>query len=395
MRETIDHKILVLSDESLKEFESSKGSITNGIKKLKRAAELAEDDHIVAWCNLQLGNPRHVTVAREYLDAFAKYHESKDDKDFQEIGKKAKGFTTLGFKLNENNLVELNAELTIKFHEASGGLESIGFIEEKYSDLVRLKRGSDGKYYKSNLNRHLNLIKSSGHRKASFINNMLAFKDAPRTSFDYLKSAVDDKLLDLSPELAEQLMIAFKSVSSDSKEELSHALTTCRRIIEKFADFVFPAREELYKGRKVGKAQYINRLWAFIDTVVESSSNKNIAQSHLNYLGNYLEATHKLSNKGVHSELSKLEAIKAVFHLYLIFADLLEHLNVEVKSDKKIDINKATIDELEALGNIKRSVAKEIVKVRINLGKITEDQLLTLKGIGSKTLIKLKEHFYI
>ncbi len=395
MPETIDDKILKLTEDSLNEFESSKGSIANGIKKLKRAAELGEYDNIIAWCDLQLGNPKHVSAARDYIDTFEKYRESKNEKHLKELAEKGLNFKKLGFKLDENELEELSLELSHKSSTSSGGLESIGFIEEKYNDLVRLKKGNDDTYYKSNLSKHLNLIKANGHRKASFINNKIAFKDVPRTSFDFLKSAVDDKLLDLNPELAEQLMVAFKSVSSNSKEELSQSLATCRRIIEKFADIVFPPREELHKGRKVDKSQYINRLWAFIDTVVESSSNKNIAQSHLEYLGRYLEATHKISNKGVHAELTKLEAIKAVFHLYLIFADLLEYLNIEVKSNGKIDINKASIDELEVLGNMKRSVAKEIIKARINLGRLNEENLLSLKGIGNKTILKLKEQFKI
>lgn len=396
MRQSIDEKIQKIIDECLEEFESSKGSLSVAIKKLKRASELIDYQGIVAWCDLQLGNPKHINVAKEYIDAFIKYNES-EEKDTTEIQEKSLKFKELGFKLDEENLRELNAELTKKANQSSGGLESIGFIEEKYNDLVRTKRGNDDTYYKSNLNSLLNLIKSTGHKKATFIYNKIAFKDIPKTSFDYLKSEVDDRLLDLSPELAEQLMITFKSVSSNSKEELSHSLTTCRRIIEKFADLVFPPREELHKGRKVGKSQYINRLWAYIDIAIESNSNKVLAQKHLEFLGNYLEANHKLSNKGVHSELTKIEAIKTVFHLYLIFADLLDYLNLDVSDKKngKLDINKASIDELEALGNLKRNIAKEIIKARVKNERLTEKILLSIKGIGAKTMSELKENFNI
>ncbi|WP_375560364.1 ComEA family DNA-binding protein [Bernardetia sp. OM2101] len=199
----------------------------------------------------------------------------------------------------------------------------------------------------------------------------------------------------MNPELAEQLMITFKSLNSNSDEELSHSLTTCRRMIENFADIVYPPREELHKGRKVGKSQYINRLWAFIDSVVESDTNKLLAQSHLEYLGKYLESIHKLSNKGVHAKLAKLEAIKTVFHLYLVFADLLDYLDFEVISSDKIDINKASIDELEVLGNINRNIAKEIFKTRITIGNLNEEILLSVKGMGKKTLESLKENFQV
>ncbi len=391
----IDNKILKLIEESLSEFESSKGSIANRIKKLKRAAELGEYTNTTAWCELQLGNPKYTAVAQEYIDYFIEYSETKDEKHLTKLENTKSKFKRLGFILSEDNANEISQELTMKAHKSFGGLENIEFIEEIYNDLIRKKAGNDGTHYKSNLGKHLAFIKSGAHRKATFIFNQIAFKNVPRTSFDYLKSAVDDRLLDLNPELAEQLMVIFKSVSSNSKEELSQSLTTCRRIIEKFADIVFPPRDELHKGRKVGNTQYMNRLWAFIDLVIESDSNKKLAQSHLEYLGKYLEATHKISNKGVHANLTRIEAIKAVFHLYLIFADLLEHLDIEVKSDGKIDINKATLDELEALGGISRATAKEIVKARINLGALDKDKLLSLKGIGNKTILKLNEHFKI
>ena len=46
-------------------------------------------------------------------------------------------------------------------------------------------------------------------------------------------------------------------------------------------------------------------------------------------------------------------------------------------SVSKPDINKATLDELEALLNINRTIAKEIVKARVREGKLDLDILKT------------------
>lgn len=264
----IEEKALKLVEESLSEFESPKGSLSGAIQKLKRVAELVENQHVIAWCDLQQGSSEYKQIGEGYVKAWLKYQE---DNDIEKLSAKLSEFKKLGFSFKDDSfLQELNAEISEKANESSGGFETIGFIEEKYNDLVRTKRGNDNVYYKSNLNKHLNLIRAHGHKYASRIYKTIAFKDAPKTNFDYLKSAVDDRLLDLNPELAEQLMIVFKTVSGASKEELSQSLTTCRRIIEKFADVVFPPKSELHKGRNVGKSQYINRLWAFIDIVIES-----------------------------------------------------------------------------------------------------------------------------
>lgn len=143
-----------------------------------------------------------------------------------------------------NEMHLLNEELNVKVNESGGGYQSIGFIEERYADLVRLKRGNDGTHYKNHLNAHLNYVRRRSHELASELLNRVRFIGMPSSCFDILRSAVDDRLLDLNPALAEQLMLAFKAVSSSKDEEWSQALTTCRRILEGLADAVYPANSD-------------------------------------------------------------------------------------------------------------------------------------------------------
>lgn len=75
----------------------------------------------------------------------------------------------------------------------------------------------------------------------------------------------------------------------------------------------------------------------------------------------------KITNKGVHDEVSQLEATKAVFHIYLMLADLLEYLDPSaVSKTTKPKITDVTLDEIEALLNVKRDVAKAIVIARVS-----------------------------
>ncbi|WP_287045159.1 helix-hairpin-helix domain-containing protein [Psychrobacter sp.] len=93
----------------------------------------------------------------------------------------------------------------------------------------------------------------------------------------------------------------------------------------------------------------------------------------------------------VHDEVTQLEATKFVFHIYLMLADLLEYLDDSVVSNTKPHIKKITIDELEALLNINRNIAKNIIKARVKNGGLTLKQLGEVSGIGNKTLEKAKE----
>jgi DNA uptake protein ComE-like DNA-binding protein len=51
------------------------------------------------------------------------------------------------------------------------------------------------------------------------------------------------------------------------------------------------------------------------------------------------------------------------------------------------------MDELEALLNISRSTAKEIVKARVALGKLDAETIKNVKGVGTKTVEKILIEF--
>ncbi len=202
-------------------------------------------------------------------------------------------------------------------------------------------------------------------------------------------------MLDLNPEIAEQMMLAFKAVSSSNKEEWSHALTSCRRLLEGLADELFPVSDTEVKGRTLGQGQYVNRLWAFMDKSIQSDSNKELAKAHVDLLGSWMEKTNKLTSKGVHASVTQIEATKTVFHTYLVIADILEYLVKDTTKIEKLDINNATLDELEALLDINRAMAKAIYKIRVQEGYIDIEMLSKINGIDVKTLDKVKSVFVI
>ncbi len=64
---------------------------------------------------------------------------------------------------------------------------------------------------------------------------------------------------------------------------------------------------------------------------------------------------------------------------------------IEVTPSSQVNINTATLEELDALPGIGKSKAQAIVDYRISEGLFTSvDQLLEVRGIGDKLLAKLK-----
>lgn len=383
---------LQLAEESLKEIESKKCSVLTAINKLNRSAIILGKDDIRIWCAIQLGDSTYTNKLKELVKIFDDNPEKEQKELTKLIQDKIKELKDLGLnpKIHFNN-----EEFTLKANASSGGYSNIGFIEERYSDLVRTKKGNDGTHYKNNLNEHINYVKKITHDFASEIFNELKFSGTISTCFDVLKNAVDDRLLDLNPALAEQLMLTFKAISTDNKEEWSQSLTTCRRLLEGIADELFPATDEKLNGRPLGQTQYVNRLWAYMDKSIESNSNKELAKIHVDYLGSWIEKINKLTNKGVHADVTQIEATKTVFHVYLMISDLLEYLDKDKSNSNNIniDINNASLDELESVLNINRNVAKEIVKARIKFGELTNENIKQITGVGPKTLSIIQEKF--
>lgn len=387
---------LQVIEESLKELESPKGSILSAVQKLQRSASIVGDEQKRLWCSIQLGDSTYVHPLKDLSDFLVK-HQGPSTSEYEEgISKHIKTLEKLGLT---HEIHFTNEEINIKLNASGGGYVNIGFVEERYADLVRLKKGNDGTHYKNPLNNHLNFVKKKAHEIASDLYKQLKFSGTVSNCFDLLRDAVDDKLLDLNPVISEQLMLAFKSVSSNKEEEWSQALTTCRRLIEALADELYPAKNDNDNGngngRALGKTQYVNRIWAFMDASIESKSNKELAKSHVDFLGSWLEKINRLSNKGVHAELGQLEATKAVFHTYLLIADIVEYMEEKPESSGKPDINSATIDEIEALLGVNRNIAKEIFKYRVKEGALDCESLSKIGGVGPKTIQKAKQEFTI
>lgn len=389
---TPQNEALRLIEEALKELESSKGSVLSAVQKLLRASGLAGNQDVQVWCAIQLGEQKYTLPLQELLTALTSKTDQKSKPTLPIAEKAIKDLEVLNLKQQTHFS---NEELIVKASESGGGYINIGIVEERYADLIRTKRGNDGKYYKNNLSNHINYVRKKAHDLSSSLFNQLKFAGTISNCFELLKQAVDDRLLDLSPSLAEQLMLTFKRVSTNKAEEWSQALVTCRRLLEGLADELQPATNKPSKGRSLDQAQYVNRLWAFMDSSIESESNKELAKSHVDFLGSWMEKTNKIANKGVHAEVSQLESVKAIFHTYLVLADILEYMDKSHSSKKKPDINTATMDELEALLDVGRDTAKEIIKARVQQGHLDRGGLSKVRGVGPKTLEKAISVFSI
>lgn len=84
-----------------------------------------------------------------------------------------------------------------------------------------------------------------------------------------------------------------------------------------------PSRDEKVNGRKVGRAEYRNRLWAYVADNVTSDTTRALLIANVEDLGNRIDRLDSLSNKGLHSNVSSSDVNRLLLSLIVVAHDLM------------------------------------------------------------------------
>lgn len=172
----------------------------------------------------------------------------------------------------------------------------------------------------------------SGVRETIFdpYDNMQHFRrlgEADELLHGQFSSALGETLMrcsDLDPNLTQRLHAALQAFEShETVEGLAHVSLSCRRFTEKLADCLYPPREEKVNGRKVGQAEYRNRLWAYVAENVISDTTRELLIANVEDLGKRIDKLDSLSNKGLHSDVSSSDVNRLLLSLLVVAHDLI------------------------------------------------------------------------
>ena len=371
----IHEQCLSFAKEAIEAIQSGKeGSTSLAVRKIEFCAQLLDNEPLQRWAKFTLGGYASSLPTAKVVD------EQYAEKIVQ--------------KIKELEIPLSMDEYLHRLWESGGGFNSIEYVERLMARFNREKRGNDGTHYRDNIQKVIVATSNAAHFHATGIFKQLSFGEIPSRQFNAIRERVDNLLLDLCPEAVEKFMVAYERLASSSSEDWSHSLTAARRILKSVADSLYPPRETPTGARKLGKDQYINRLWAFLDENAEAGSDKDLTKAHIDYMGAFLQQLNQKASKGVHAEVSYGEAVRAVLYTYLTLGDLLEFAGKGVKKavsqTDKVNINDAPLQELVKIPGISSILAKEIVKRRVKMKFASLDELTTFKGVGPKTVQKLR-----
>lgn len=154
----------------------------------------------------------------------------------------------------------------------------------------------------------------------SEIYHELLFSELQESLFANTQKQVDGSLAAASGTALEKIERVSDRLREGDPESVSQALTTCRRLIDSCADYVFPARDEQYMigevPLKVGQQQVLNRLQAH-------THECGVSRSRRDRLRRTLSDLYERCSAGTHAEVTIGEARFIFLQTYIALGEIL------------------------------------------------------------------------
>lgn len=181
--------------------------------------------------------------------------------------------------------------------------------------------------------RHFSILKAQYYDYAVKWQIELRFGSTAKSIFEEYQQRVD-QYYSVLPTSTLQKLSAIEAMMEDSNpERYAQILTSCRRlwsdVAKKLFDEVLPDYSgKLYKT-KSGKEIDIsgdhdnNRLSAVIETLQSKAAKNTLVGSETIYLVDWMEQINSRQSAGVHSDVTRDQAMQCIIHTYIALGDIL------------------------------------------------------------------------
>ncbi|MCI5164685.1 MAG: hypothetical protein D3903_01015 [Candidatus Electrothrix sp. GM3_4] len=177
-------------------------------------------------------------------------------------------------------------------------------------------------------------IRSRCFNYASRIEKQLELQNNTISFLGEIQNNVNNYFAIISEETFSKLKKALSLIGSDDIEDHALLLTSIRRAIASVADFFYPPQKgevECCDGikRMMGKDQYLNRLHEFCFSKFSSSTSNELIRAELEQLMTFAKKLNNIASKGVHAEVTALEAKQGLVGLYLFLSNMIDKLQLD------------------------------------------------------------------
>ena len=191
--------------------------------------------------------------------------------------------------------------------------------------------------------RRLSILKSQYYDYAVRWQIELQFGSTAKKVFDDYQEQVDSYYSKL-PTTTLQKLNAIEGLMEDGNpERYAQVLTSCRRLWSETAKTLFNEvlpnctdrsfKTKSGQGIDVSGDHDNNKISAVIETLQSKATKNTLVGSEITYLIDWIEQINKLQNAGVHTDITREQAMKCIIHTYIALGDILS-LKEEVENDK-------------------------------------------------------------
>ncbi|WLD95791.1 hypothetical protein PX860_09375 [Agrobacterium leguminum] len=295
--------IMQLAEELLKDFELQQLEPEHLLFKCARLARLSATEETRLWIRHEIeGYNNAGGVSLKYMTLTGRWT------DYEK---------RLGYYWPLAQVVasikEKEERMKSSLSSGTGGNPSIGAIQT----AARIQDGIGTAYSKMSgiRSRVLGLL----YQFVTDVYYECKFADVAKSVFDEYKQDVDTLIAAHAGDVMTKFPAAVARLREGDNEAVSQALTTCRRIIEAFADAVFPPAEQIERDGAIvllDASKHKNRLNEFVRSNTESKKRRERLRKNLEFLYDRVCA-------GVHSDVTHEEAFSLFLNVYLLLGEIL------------------------------------------------------------------------
>lgn len=304
MAKNSSEHILELAIELLDDIELSRIAVEPLLLKTSRLARLTGSTEIKNWVELELkGYSMSTKSDIELLDISGRWENKQEGTAYSApLAQIVTLIDTENIKLKSMTTPDTSGDWAFRVMQ---------MYEKSLHDITANISKLSG--VKSKVLAHLH----------SFITEVYYEKEFDNLSesiFEKYKNEVDGLISATCGNILEQIPSVMARLSDGDIESISQALTTVRRIIDSFADSIYPPSENIIKMNgndvKLDASKHQNRINAFVYERIESSSRKVKIRQNLSNLYDRVST-------GVHKDVSAEEAKSLFLNTYLLLGEIL------------------------------------------------------------------------
>lgn len=242
-------------------------------------------------------------------------------------------FTELAAELEES-IASARVALT---NYTTQGFSAAGEFALSATDrmVVRVAEGTNGLLNKNQTSeKRLSILKSQYYDYAVRWQIDLQFGNSAKEIFEEYQEMVSLYFSNFSTTTLQKLYAIQDLMEDENPERYSQVLTSCRRLWEEVAKQLFEEilprhKDKIFKTKSgaeidVSGDHYNNKLSAVIETLQAKAAKNTLVGSEIIYLVDWIEQINKLQSSGVHSDVTRDQAMQCIIHTYIAIGDILK-----------------------------------------------------------------------